>query len=76
MAAVDIERDGQVARVWLNRPDQHNALGEEVSNGLITAMKEVGRRPGRACRRARRQGQVLLRRCGHRDHEGVGERHA
>jgi methylglutaconyl-CoA hydratase len=43
MAAIDIERDGQVARVWLNRPEQHNALGEEVSNGLIAAMEEIGK---------------------------------
>jgi methylglutaconyl-CoA hydratase len=42
MAAVDIEREGQVARVWLNRPEQHNALGEDVSNGLIAAMGHLG----------------------------------
>jgi methylglutaconyl-CoA hydratase len=30
MAQIDIVRDGAVARVWLDRPEQHNALSAEL----------------------------------------------
>jgi methylglutaconyl-CoA hydratase len=36
MALVEIERDGAVARVWLNRPEQHNALSPELTDALAS----------------------------------------
>jgi methylglutaconyl-CoA hydratase len=35
MARVEIERAGGVARVWLNRPEQHNALSAEMAEELV-----------------------------------------
>ena len=37
MALVEIERDGAVARLWLNRPEQHNALSAELGGQLAAA---------------------------------------
>src|SRR5262245_64798887 len=37
MATVEIERAGPVARVWLNRPEQHNALAAEMLAELAQA---------------------------------------
>src|SRR5262245_37266327 len=36
---VEVERDGAVARVWLNRPEQHNALAVEVGAALVDALR-------------------------------------
>ena len=30
MATIEVIRDGAVARVWLNRPEQHNALAASL----------------------------------------------
>jgi enoyl-CoA hydratase len=38
-----VERDGPVAVVLLNRPDQLNALSDELMDGLITALVELDR---------------------------------
>ena len=46
----------------LNRPAAFNALSEAMLAALQAAARPRGRRPGRACRRARRRGQGLLRR--------------
>jgi methylglutaconyl-CoA hydratase len=42
MALVEIERDGAVARLWLNRPELHNALSPEVTDALIDACHTLG----------------------------------
>jgi methylglutaconyl-CoA hydratase len=41
MAMVDIERAGRVARVWLDRPDQHNALSPELAAELVRAFRDL-----------------------------------
>ncbi len=41
MAAVDIERAGSVARVWLNRPEQHNALSADLVAELTAALRDL-----------------------------------
>jgi methylglutaconyl-CoA hydratase len=41
MALVDVEREGAVARVWLNRPEQHNALSAELGDELIAALNAL-----------------------------------
>ncbi len=38
MALVEIEREGAVARVWLNRPEVHNALSVELGDALVAAL--------------------------------------
>lgn len=38
MALIEIERDGAVARVWLNRPEVHNALSAELGAALAETM--------------------------------------
>src|SRR5439155_15461931 len=38
MALVEIEREGAVARVWLNRPDVHNAPSGELGDALGEAL--------------------------------------
>jgi methylglutaconyl-CoA hydratase len=35
---VEIERAGPVARVWLNRPEAHNALSPELGAALVAAL--------------------------------------
>jgi methylglutaconyl-CoA hydratase len=40
---VQIERDGPIARLWLNRPDVHNALSSELGLALVGALHELGR---------------------------------
>jgi methylglutaconyl-CoA hydratase len=37
MALVETESDGALARVWLNRPEQHNALSAELAAELAAA---------------------------------------
>jgi methylglutaconyl-CoA hydratase len=34
MAAVAVDRSGAIARVWLDRPDRHNALAPDLLKGL------------------------------------------
>lgn len=36
-STVEIERAGPIARVWLNRPDRHNALAPELLTELVAA---------------------------------------
>lgn len=38
---LDIERDGPVARLWLDRPDQHNALSDDLANALVEALHAI-----------------------------------
>ncbi len=38
MAVVEVVREGAVARVWLNRPEQHNALSPELGAALEAAL--------------------------------------
>ena len=44
-ALIEVNRDGPVARVWLNRPEQHNALSAdmvaEITDGLHTLAHEA-----------------------------------
>lgn len=35
---VELERDGAVARVWLNRPEAHNALATELGAALVDTL--------------------------------------
>src|SRR5580704_5372656 len=37
-----IERDGEVATVWLDRPEARNAMGEDLWRDLPRAMEVVG----------------------------------
>jgi methylglutaconyl-CoA hydratase len=48
MALVEVERQGAIARVWLNRPEAHNALSPELSGALVAALAEL--RTDDACR--------------------------
>lgn len=41
MSLIEIERDRGVARVWLNRPEVHNALSAELGAALIEALREM-----------------------------------
>ncbi|OGF16415.1 MAG: hypothetical protein A2W00_07655 [Candidatus Eisenbacteria bacterium RBG_16_71_46] len=38
MTLVDVVLEGPVGRVWLNRPEQHNALTPELGDELISAL--------------------------------------
>jgi len=38
---VEIQREGGVARVWLNRPEKHNALSAGLGGALVAAMQEL-----------------------------------
>ncbi len=42
MAIVEVVREGAVARVWLNRPERHNALSLELSAALTDAFVSLG----------------------------------
>jgi methylglutaconyl-CoA hydratase len=41
VASVELVRDGAVARVWLNRPEQHNALAAELVAELTGLLHEL-----------------------------------
>jgi methylglutaconyl-CoA hydratase len=41
MAHLEIERQGPVARVWLNRPDMRNAFDDQVIAGLADAFRAL-----------------------------------
>jgi len=43
MSFVEIEREGPIARVWLNRPEQHNALSAALAKELIEAFQTLGK---------------------------------
>src|SRR5499427_9559012 len=38
---VELERDGAIARIWLNRPESHNALSAELGDALVAAFKSL-----------------------------------
>jgi methylglutaconyl-CoA hydratase len=38
---VELERDGAVARVWLNRPEAHNALATELGAALVDMLHDL-----------------------------------
>ena len=38
MALVEVERDGAVARVWLNRPEAHNSISVELGVALVESL--------------------------------------
>ena len=48
MALVEVEREGGVARVWLNRPEVHNALSAALGQALLAALAELAMDP--SCR--------------------------
>jgi len=41
MSLIEIERDGAVARLWMNRPEQHNALSIELGEQLAHALHDL-----------------------------------
>lgn len=41
MSVLEVIRDRAVARVWLNRPDRHNALSAEMVSALTAALHEL-----------------------------------
>jgi methylglutaconyl-CoA hydratase len=41
MALVEVERRGAVAHVWLNRPEQHNALSPELGAALAAGLQAL-----------------------------------
>src|SRR5262245_49710192 len=47
-SVVEVEREGAVARVWLNRPESHNALSQEMGGALADALRALRDDP--ACR--------------------------
>ena len=40
MSGVLVERDGGVARVWLDRPERHNALAADLAGALTEAVAD------------------------------------
>jgi enoyl-CoA hydratase/carnithine racemase len=42
---LEVERGGEVATLWLNRPAQRNALSRELMAGVIGALEEIGDQP-------------------------------
>ena len=38
MSLIEVERAGPVARVWLNRPEAHNAIAHDLGTGLAAAL--------------------------------------
>jgi methylglutaconyl-CoA hydratase len=41
--AVQLERHGAAAWLWLNRPEVRNALNEEITSGLVSALDDLER---------------------------------
>lgn len=41
MPLVEIERHGPIARVWLHRPEAHNALNAELGDALVAALASL-----------------------------------
>jgi methylglutaconyl-CoA hydratase len=46
VASVELIRDGAVARIWLNRPEQHNALAAELVAELVAALHALAHDAG------------------------------
>lgn len=46
MASVELVRDGAVARIWLNRPEQHNALAAELVAEFTGLLHELAHDDG------------------------------
>uniref|UniRef100_A0A832MNC1 Enoyl-CoA hydratase/isomerase family protein n=1 Tax=Eiseniibacteriota bacterium TaxID=2212470 RepID=A0A832MNC1_UNCEI len=46
MSLVEIEREGPLARVWLNRPEVHNALSPELVAALVAALHALAHDDG------------------------------
>jgi enoyl-CoA hydratase len=46
MSLVEVERDGAIAVVLLNRPDQLNALSDDLMGELVSALTELDRDEG------------------------------
>jgi len=44
-STIDLIRNGAVARVWLNRPEQHNSLAAELVAELTSALHELALDP-------------------------------
>lgn len=44
-AKVKLERTRDVARIWIDRPDVHNAFDDEVIAGLTTAVRDASANP-------------------------------
>ena len=44
-AVVEVEREGVVAHVWLNRPEHHNALGAELAADLTRTLEALAQDP-------------------------------
>jgi enoyl-CoA hydratase len=44
-SVLDLERDGPVATLWLNRPEARNAMGQDFWDDLPVAMAEVSTDP-------------------------------
>jgi methylglutaconyl-CoA hydratase len=42
---VQIEREGPVARLWLNRPEAHNALSPDLGAALLFALNDLAGEP-------------------------------
>jgi methylglutaconyl-CoA hydratase len=38
---IELEHDGAIARIWLNRPEQHNALAAELCAELTSTLHEL-----------------------------------
>lgn len=46
---VQVERDGALARVWLNRPEVHNALSPDLADAITRAMRALAEDSGVRC---------------------------
>jgi len=46
MSLIEIQREGAVARVWLNRPEAHNALSPELGAELAARLHELAHDDG------------------------------
>jgi methylglutaconyl-CoA hydratase len=38
---IEVEKDGAVAHVWLNRPEAHNALAADLIEGLVRTLRDL-----------------------------------
>ncbi len=45
-STLEITRSGQVATVWMNRPELHNAMNEHLIADLSAAFRELNRDDG------------------------------
>lgn len=49
MASVEVERDGAIERIWLNRPERRNALRPSDVALLLTALRDAQDAPSVRC---------------------------